>query len=225
MKNVWLRAGIYLSALTVASSVAAHEMPSIFSATRIEADAGRTGDQTIASWHADGWIGSDINRFAWKSEGDIDAGDVTDAEAQALYSRYVAPFWDLQLGLRHDFDPSSQNYAALGMRGLAPYGFDVDVAAYVRSDGKLFARTRAEYELLITNRFIVSPYVFGDWAATGDADNAIKGGLYSLEAGIKARYEFARTFAPYVEAARIEHPGAGADENYSIVRLGVRLLF
>jgi copper resistance protein B len=79
--------------------------------------------------------------------------------------------------------------------------------------------------LLITNRFIVEPYAFGDWATASDRNDEIKGGLYSLETGLKARYEFARTFAPYVEIARVEHPAADTDENYTIARLGVRLLF
>lgn len=228
-------AAFYLSASSFSASVGAHEMPDFFQATRLEADVGKTGDETIASWDFDGWMGSDFNRLAWKTEGEIKDDDVDEAEAQLLYSRYVAPFWDFQIGLRHDFKPDSNNYLAIGMRGLAPYGFDIDVAAFVRSDGKLFARTDIEYELLITNRFIVSPYANADWAASSSADDDIKGGLYSLEYGINARYEFSRQFAPYIEVARIEHPGSdshagseaheSSDENYTIARLGVRLLF
>lgn len=225
-----IRVIFLFAALARANIAAAHEMPEIFSATRVEADIGKTGDTTVASWDVDGWIGSDLNRLAWKIEGDAQKGnaeenDVTDAEAQLLYSRYVAPFWDFQIGARHDSEPLSHNYFTLGLRGLAPYGFDVDIAAFVRDDGKLFVRTRGEYELLFTNRLIVSPYIFADWAASGSTRDDIKGGLYSLEAGIKARYEFARTFAPYIEIARIEHPGTSGDENYSIARLGLRLLF
>jgi len=214
-----------LPAFVFSHFATAHEMPEIFSATRIEADVGRTDDRTLQSWRADGWVGSDYDRLAWKTEGDVEKGDVTDAEAQLLYSHYVAPFWDFQTGLRHDFEPISHNYFVIGMRGLAPYGFDVDVAAFVREDGKLFARTRGEYDLLITNRFIVRPYLFGDWAATGSENDEIKGGLYSLEAGINVRYEFARSFAPYIEVARVEHPGSASSESYTIGRLGVRLLF
>ncbi|MFT3930217.1 MAG: copper resistance protein B [Spongiibacteraceae bacterium] len=217
------RITVFALALIAAPLVSAHEMPEFFSATRVEADVGKTGDQTIASWDIDGWMGSDLNRFAWKTEGDVEDGDTHDAEIQALYSRYIAPFWDFQIGVRHDVDPQSHNYATVGIRGLAPYGFDIDIAAFVRNDGKLFARTDVEYELLITNRFIVSPYVNADWATSSSEKDEIKGGLYSLEAGLNARYEFARTFAPYIEIARNEN--YGADENYTIARLGVRLLF
>lgn len=222
-------AGLHMLAWSFTAGVSAHEMPEFFQATHLEADVGKTGDETIGSWDFDGWMGSDLNRLAWKTEGEIKDSDVEDAEAQLLYSRYVAPFWDFQIGMRHDFEPRARNYFSIGMRGLAPYGFDIDVAAFVRSDGKLFARTDVEYELLFTNRLIVSPYAFADWAASSSEEDDIKGGLYSLEFGVNARYEFARTFAPYIEIARIEHPGADdhedSDENYTIARLGLRLLF
>ncbi len=232
--HLLVRIGVSVVALNFASNTSAHEMPEFFSATRAELDVGKTGDETIASWDLDGWMGSDLNRLAWKTEGDVVDNKVDEAEAQLLYSRYLAPFWDFQIGVRHDIDPRSHNYLAAGMHGLAPYGFEVDAFAFVRSDGKLFARTNFEYELLFTNRFIVSPFVFGDWAASSSAENNIKGGLYSLEFGINARYEFARTFAPYVEVARVKHftvdtPDGDAhvdeDTHYSIVRAGIRLLF
>ncbi len=226
-------AHIALSAMLLGDTgfVNAHEMPEFFSATRVDAAVGNTGDQTMTSWDIDGWMGSDLNRLAYKTEGEIENGDIHDAEAQALYSRYVAPFWDFQIGVRHDFEPRARNYLAIGMHGLAPYGFEVEIAAFVRSDGRLFARTDFEYELLITNRLIVSPYVFADWAATGSAEDNIERGLHSLEAGLNARYEFARTFAPYIEIARVENRRSdnenvdASDDDYTIARLGLRLLF
>lgn len=228
-RHYFARIGVCTLSLLCMPLANAHEMPEFFSATRVEADIGKHGDKTIAGWDIDGWMGSDLNRLAWKTEGEIEENDIEEAEAQLLYSRYVAPFWDFQIGVRHDFNPNAENYFAVGMHGLAPYGFDIDVFAFVRSDGKIFARTDAEYELLFTNRFIVSPYVFADWAASSSEDDDIKGGLYALEVGVNARYEFARTFAPYIEFARIEHPGAddheGDDESYAIARLGLKLLF
>ena len=41
--------------------------------------------------------GGDINRFWWKSEGEGDfGGNLEKAELQALYSRAITPFWDVQ---------------------------------------------------------------------------------------------------------------------------------
>ena len=104
---------------TLASPASAMEDDGIFQATRVEVDAGRSDSKSIAAWRADGWIGTDYNRFAWRAEGSRRDGRLEDAEVQALYSRYVAPFWDLQLGLRRELKPQARNYGVIGVRGLA----------------------------------------------------------------------------------------------------------
>ncbi len=56
-------------------------------------------------WEADAWIGRDLNKLWFKSEGER-AGSVSEgAEIQALYSRAVDPYWDFQIGWRHDLKP------------------------------------------------------------------------------------------------------------------------
>ena len=54
-------------------------------------------------WDVGGWTGGDINRFWWKSEGEGDFDGGIEGEVQALYSRAVSPFWDVQAGVRQDF--------------------------------------------------------------------------------------------------------------------------
>ena len=49
---------------TLASPASAMEDDGIFQATRVEVDAGRSDSKSIAAWRADGWIGTDYNRFA-----------------------------------------------------------------------------------------------------------------------------------------------------------------
>ncbi len=60
-------------------------------------------------WDGDAWFGSDINRLVLKSEGEgsVHQG-VETAELQALYSRAVDPYTDLQIGIRQDIDPQSR---------------------------------------------------------------------------------------------------------------------
>lgn len=206
---------------------AAHAMGTedIYQATRIEIDAGQTDSRNAAGLRADGWIGSDENRFAWRAEATRRAGQLQDAEVQALYSRYIAPFWDLQAGLRHETQPQSRNYGVVGVRGLAPYAFDVDLQAFVRSDGKLFARTRVEYDLLFTNRLVARPFFFADWALSSVPADGIKAGATSSEWGVNLRYELSRAVAPYLELSRQwqHEPTGGASVNSA--RLGLRLIF
>ena len=68
---------------------------------------------------AQAWIGQDLNKFWLKLEGEYLDGKTTEAEVQALYSRAVAPYWDLQLGWRHDIRPDR---AAIGWRSASRAG-------------------------------------------------------------------------------------------------------
>ena len=215
--------GLALAA-ALAGPARAMEDDAVFQATRIEIDAGRADSKSIAAWRADGWIGTDYNRFAWRTEGTQRAGRLEDAEVQGLYSRYLAPFWDLQLGLRRELKPAARNYAVLGVRGLAPYAFDVDLAAFVRSDGRLFARTRVEYAMLFTNRLIAKPFAGIDWAARSAPSDGIKAGVTASEWGLNLRYEVTRAVAPYLEVGRQWQRGADGGTGANSVRAGLRLV-
>jgi copper resistance protein B len=46
-------------------------------------------DASVLSWDASGWIGRDINRFWFRSEGERANGKTEEAEVQALYGRAV----------------------------------------------------------------------------------------------------------------------------------------
>lgn len=216
--------GLAMALAALTGPALAMEDDAIFQATRIELDAGRSDSKSVAGWRADGWIGTDYNRFAWRTEGTRRDGRLDDAEVQGLYSRYVAPFWDLQLGLRRELKPEARNYGVIGIRGLAPYAFDVDAAAFVRSDGRLFARTRAEYDLLFTNRLIARPFVGINWAARSIPSEGIRAGVMSSEWGLNLRYEITRGVAPYLEIARQGQRRTDGSAGTNSVRAGLRLL-
>lgn len=170
------RAGGALLA-TVALGAQAMEDESIYSYTLIEADAGKVRGQSgsAQSLAIDGWVGGDFNRLWYQLDTERRGGRTEAAELQLLYGRYIAPFWDAQIGLRRDERPNGRDYLALGVRGLAPYAFDVDLKLFARDDGKVFARTRFENEFLITNRFIVTPSVGVEWSAS-DIDATVRRG-------------------------------------------------
>ena len=219
-----LAGALVLSLAGFAGSARAMEDDAVFQTTRIEVDAGRSNSKDVAAWRADGWIGTDYNRFAWRTEGSRRGGRLEDAEVQALYSRYVAPFWDLQVGLRREFKPEARNFGVIGIRGLAPYVFDVDLAGFVRSDGRLFARTRVEYDLLFTNRLIAKPFVGVDWAARSLPAEGIKAGATSSEWGLNLRYEITRAVSPYLEVSRQWQREASGSTSANSVRAGLRLV-
>jgi copper resistance protein B len=58
-------------------------------------------------FNGSGWVGGDYNRIWIKPEGTkIYDGPWEDVDVQLLYGRLIAPFWDLQAGVRY-FQPSS----------------------------------------------------------------------------------------------------------------------
>lgn len=153
------------------------------------------------SWNAQGWTGGDINRFWWKTEGEgAFDGKLHDAEVQALYSRAVAPFWDVQTGVRQDFRPDGDDttHLTLGVQGVAPYWFEMSAAAFLSTEGDLTARAEAEYDQRLTQKWILQPAIEITLSASDIPELEMGSGLTSVTAGLRLRYEIRKEFAPYV---------------------------
>jgi len=168
----------------------------------------------VLLWDTDAWYGGDINKLWLKSEGtlDLDKNRFEEAEVQALYSRAITSFFDLQAGVRHDLKPDpSKTYGVLGIQGLAPYWFEIDAAAFVSEDGDVTARIEAEYELLLTQRLILQPRSELELALQDVPALGIGSGLSALQLGARLRYEFDRKFAPYIGVSWTRQFGGTAD--------------
>lgn len=147
------------------------------------------------------WFGNDLNKLWIKAEVEQGDGETENSELQALYSRAVAPFWDLQLGVRHDFvleGGDSKNWGVIGLNGLAPYFFEVDTALFIGDGGDTGLRLEAEYEILFTQRLILSPEIQVNFYGQNDPATNTGSGLSDLEAGLRLRYELTPQFGPYI---------------------------
>jgi copper resistance protein B len=154
---------------------------------------------TAGNWDNRGWIGRDVNRFWFRTEGEAEDGDLAEAQAHALYGRAIHRWWDVVAGVRQDFRPgSARTWAAVGVQGLAPYWFQVEATFYVGESGRTHVRFETEYELLLTNRLILQPLVELEIYGKSDPERGIGAGLSSGEAGLRLRYELRREFAPYI---------------------------
>ena len=160
----------------------------------------RNGDEgDIFAWDAQAWLGKDLDKLWLKSEGEILEGDTEDGNLEVLYSRAVAPFWDLQAGWRHDFQPTpSRDWFAFGFQGLAPYLFEVDATAYIGESGRMAFGFSAEYEYMFTQRLILTPEVEMSFHSKDDEAVGVGSGLSDLTLGLRLRYEIRREFAPYI---------------------------
>ncbi len=168
----------------------------------------------IFLWDAQGFAGGDLNKLWIKTEGEYDfaADEFEEAEAQALYSRAIGSFWDVQAGVRHDFAPfEDRTYGVIGVQGLSPYLFEVDAAIFVSGHGDVTARLETEYEILLTQRLILQPRAELNFAFQDVPALATGSGLSTAEAGLRVRYEIRREFAPYVGVSWERSVGGTAD--------------
>jgi copper resistance protein B len=159
------------------------------------------------------WYGGDINKVWLKTEVEGEFGRRPErAEIQALYSRAIDPWWNLQAGVRYDFRPDPERaYLVVGVEGLAPYWFEVDAAAFVSNKGDISARLEGEYDLRLTQRLILQPRIEFDIALQDVPEIGVGSGLSSAEAGLRLRYEIVPEFAPYLGVAYERGFGATAD--------------
>jgi copper resistance protein B len=148
---------------------------------------------------AQAWIGQDLNKLWFKTELEKVGAETEEAELQALYSRDITPYWDLQVGWRHDFKPDpTRDWLVVGVEGLAPYWFEVDAAVFIGGNSQVAARLEAEYEWMLTQRWVLSPELEVNLHSDDDEATGVGSGLSALELGLRLRYEVRREFAPYI---------------------------
>jgi len=167
---------------------------------------------TGQAWDINGWFGGDIHRLRLRSEGERDGGRTHEADAELLYGRAVSPWWEIVAGVRQDFAPgAAQTRAAIGIQGLAPYKFEVSATAYVGGGSNAALRLEGEYSLLLSQRWILQPRVEATLSANEDASRGEGGGLDTVSAGLRLRYEVTRRFAPYIGWEHERRFGTAAD--------------
>jgi copper resistance protein B len=185
-------------------------------------------------WDVQGYYGGDIDKFWFKSEGEGAFGEkIESAEIQGLWSHAIAPFFDVQAGVRQDLTGPERTHLALGIQGLAPYLFEVDAAAFVSTKGDLTARIEGEIDQRITQRLILQPRAEIAFSAQDVPELGIGAGIDKIEAGVRLRYEFSREFAPYIGIDQEWKIGnsadfaraAGEDPSVTNYVVGVRFWF
>jgi copper resistance protein B len=144
-------------------------------------------------------IGKDLNKFKLKFDIEQVDGETHERELQALYSRAVHPYWDFQVGVRQDqkTDPKRE-WLVLGFEGVAPYWFEMDTALFINEDDQVNLRVNAEYEWMITQKWVLSPEIEANFYSKNDQVEGIGSGLSDSQIGLRLRYEIKREFAPYI---------------------------
>jgi copper resistance protein B len=186
-------------------------------------------------FEGEAFTGGNINRFGVKFEGEGAFGErIDDLELQALYSRAIAPYWNLQAGVRYDIKPDpSRTYLVAGVEGIAPYWFKVNAAGFVSNKGEVRARLEASYDQRITQSLILQPRIEANIAFQNIRAIGVGSGLTDFEAGLRLRYEIEQEIAPYIgvewrkqtgDTARFSRAAGEDPETISLVA-GIRIWF
>lgn len=186
-------------------------------------------------FEGEAFTGGNINRFGVKFEGEGAFGErIDDLELQALYSRAIAPYWNLQAGVRYDIKPDpSRTYLVAGVEGIAPYWFKVNAAGFVSNKGEVRARLEASYDQRITQSLILQPRIEANIAFQDIRAIGVGSGLTDFEAGLRLRYEIEQEIAPYIgvewrkqtgDTARFSRAAGEDPETISLVA-GIRIWF
>lgn len=151
-------------------------------------------------------MGTDENKIFIKVHADKVESHQTEYDAKLLYSRKVADFWDLQVGLRYRNDPNreidqDQVDAVFGLHGMAPYFFETDAYLYIGQDRQVSFNLATERDLLLTQKWIVKPYLDINMVLSDDSNYAKKTGLNSVQVGLETRYEINKKVMPFMDVA------------------------
>ena len=164
---------------------------------------GRSPDHL--GWEAQGWVGGDLNKFWWKSEGEavFEGHDHGESETDLLYSRLISPFWNLQGGVQYANEWEHGGYqdrfsGVVAIQGLVPYKFEVDASLYLSEDADVTLDLEAEYDLRITQRLVLQPLVMLSAAFQDIPERALASGLTDIHLDLRLRYEIKRELAPYI---------------------------
>jgi len=156
-------------------------------------------DENTRVWEGSFYIGYDIDKLYLYSDGEATSDDLEFSQNELVYSRAIAPFWDIQAGVAYDkYANASRTWGEIAIAGLAPYYFESRAALLLNGEGNIGLRLDLEYEALLTQKLILTPSLEAEFYTKDDPELQLGSGLSSLEAGLRLRYEIVREFAPYV---------------------------
>ena len=238
MRKIVFAAGLLAAALTSASA-SAQEKDFVSYGVQVEELERRWGDEgeRLTAWNADAYVGTDELKLRWLGKGEYDtrADKLEKAENRLVLQAPVSDFFDVKAGIRADTPKGPDRwYGVVGVTGLAQQWIEVDADLFLSERGDVSARLDAEYEVLLTNRLILSPSADLDVAFSDDRAVGTGTGVSRAEGGLRLRYDLVdRAVSPYVGAVWERKFGRTADfarqegedvEAWLFVA-GVRLMF
>lgn len=194
----------------------------------------RVDGETVLPYDVEAWLGRTYERAVLRAKGDFEDGDLAEARTELLFSHAVAAYWDTQAGIRYDSgEGPNRSWLAVGIEGLAPYRFDLEVTAYVGESSRTALRVDASYDMLINQRLILEPSFEANVYGKGDPERGLGSGLSDVAVALRLRYEIRRELAPYIGIEHVRQYGgtedltraAGGDPGDTRLTMGLRFWF
>lgn len=166
----------------------------------------RAGDEgeDLFVYDGDAFYGTDEWKVRWLGEGEVklDEDKVETLENRFMVQTPISEFFDGKVGVRVDTPTGPDRwYGVIGVQGLAQQWFEIDADIFVSETADVSARLDGEYELLLTNRLILTPSVELNVAFTEDTEIGVGRGLSKGEFGLRMSYDAVdRLISPYVGA-------------------------
>ncbi len=193
------------------------------------------GEDRIA-WDFDALAGSDELKTVWRSEAEFgtSSGDFEKLENQLRLQFPISTFFDAVVGGYADTPDNAPDRfnGVIGVLGLAPQWFEVEADLFV-SDHP-FARFKADYEALLTNRLILRPEAEINIPLKDDPGRDWGAGGVLAEVGLRLSYDVIdRAFSPYIGVnyevsfgdTKDRIQAAGEDSDTLSFVIGTRLMF
>lgn len=172
-------------------------------------------NEELGVWNADFFYGTDDLKVHWLSKGEYAIEDKAfeGLENQMVGQIPISRFFNAKAGVRFDTPKGPDRaYAVLGVTGLAPQWFEIDTSLYVSNEGEASVELDAEYELLLSNYWILSATLDATAAFSEDREIGIGKGLASTEIGLRLSHDLiSRAFSPYVGVVHERKYGDTAD--------------
>ncbi|MGI2258738.1 copper resistance protein B [Shewanella sp. GXUN23E] len=170
-------------------------------------------DSDTGVYDLQGWLGNSYDRLVVKAEGDIANSRLEESSTELLWSHAVSTYFDTQVGVQYQQFDEGENrpWLAMGIQGLAPYWFELDITGYLGEQGRTALSAEIEYELLLTQKLILQPRAELTLYGKDDPQNGLGAGLANVSVGLRLRYEFSRQFAPYLGVEWSDASGKTAD--------------
>ena len=113
------------------------------------------------------------------------------------------------------------------------YGLETEATAFIGEAGQSALRLEAEYDVLLTQRWVLQPKAEINLHGRNDERRGVGAGFSDASVGLRLRYEISRQFAPYLGVTWTRAYGSSADmqradgEDTSEARLvaGIRFWF